>query len=70
MSPQPAIYPRGVIAAWGKRPLRLRVEGAGDAPSRAQAATIQRVLDTLAKHGVELTDDGGVRPTPKRRGNL
>jgi hypothetical protein len=38
------------------------MEGAGDQPVRAQGPNIQKVLDALAKKGVEIWDDGSIRP--------
>jgi hypothetical protein len=43
------------------------MERAGDSPVRSQGPNIQKVLDALAKKGIEVTDDGGVRPIARKR---
>lgn len=44
-----------------------RMEARGRKPVSAHAPTLQRIIDVLEREGVEITDDGGVRPIKRRR---
>jgi transcriptional regulator with XRE-family HTH domain len=43
-----------------------RMEGTGTKTVRGHAGNVQRVLDALASHGVEITDAVRIVPKPKR----
>jgi transcriptional regulator with XRE-family HTH domain len=44
-----------------------RMEASGAETARGQIRSVQAVIDALAKRGVEITTDGGVRPIEKKR---
>jgi transcriptional regulator with XRE-family HTH domain len=44
-----------------------RMENSGAEAARGHVGNLQRVVDALEKKGIELTQDGGVRPVPKVR---
>jgi hypothetical protein len=44
-----------------------RMEGSGAKAVRGQGRSIESVVHALAKKGVEITADGGVRPIAKKR---
>jgi transcriptional regulator with XRE-family HTH domain len=44
-----------------------RMENSGAEPARGHVGNLQRVVDALEQKGIELTQDGGVRPVQKVR---
>lgn len=44
-----------------------RMESAGAKTARGHGSTIEVVIEALARCGVELADDGSIRPIPKKR---
>jgi transcriptional regulator with XRE-family HTH domain len=43
-----------------------RMEGAGKQTVRGRIDNVESVIKALERHGVQLTEDGGVRPKPRR----